>query len=51
VASAMLDTPIKSFPARFRLLQTDPRLLPDLSAAVDVANADREAGGVAGGTK
>jgi|SRR5687768_9248886 len=38
VASSMLDTPIKSFPARFRLLQTDPRLLPDLSAAVDVTN-------------
>jgi multidrug resistance efflux pump len=36
VASAMLDTPIKSFPARFKLLQTDSRLLPDLSAAVDV---------------
>jgi multidrug resistance efflux pump len=36
VASSMLDTPIKSFPARFKLLQTDPRLLPDLSAAVDV---------------
>jgi multidrug resistance efflux pump len=51
VASAMLDTPIKSFPARFRLLQTDSRLLPDLSAAVDVSNTEREAGSGAGGAK
>ena len=36
VASSNLDTPIRVFPARFRLEQTDPRLLPDLSAGVDI---------------
>lgn len=36
VASSGLDSPIKFFPARFRLQQSDPRLLPDLSAAVDI---------------
>ncbi|MBY0506543.1 MAG: HlyD family secretion protein [Bryobacteraceae bacterium] len=34
VASSALGSPIKNFAARFRLLGTDPRLLPDLSAAV-----------------
>ena len=37
VASSGFDSPIKTFGARFRLLSTDPRLLPDLSAAVDIA--------------
>jgi multidrug resistance efflux pump len=36
VASSGFDSPIKTFGARFRLLSTDPRLLPDLSAAVDI---------------
>jgi hypothetical protein len=36
VAAASLDTPIKTFPARFKLLASDPHLLPDLSAAVDI---------------
>jgi len=36
VASSALGVPIKTFSARFRLLQTDPHLLPDLSAAVIV---------------
>jgi hypothetical protein len=27
---------VKSFTARFRLDQSDPHLLPDLSAAVDI---------------
>jgi HlyD family secretion protein len=36
VATAALGTPIKTFTARFRLDQSDPRLLPDLSAAVDI---------------
>lgn len=36
VAAAALGSPIKTFAARFRISQTDPRLLPDLSAAVDV---------------
>lgn len=34
VAAAPLGSPIKNFTARFRLLQRDNRLLPDLSAAV-----------------
>ena len=36
VAAAALGAPIKTFAARFRLEQTDPHLLPDLSAAVIV---------------
>jgi multidrug resistance efflux pump len=34
VATAALGSPIKNFPARFRIEQSDPRLLPDISAAV-----------------
>ena len=34
VATTALGSPIKQFIARFRLDETDPRLLPDLSAAV-----------------
>ncbi len=34
VATTALGSPIKNFTARFRLEQHDPRLLPDLSAAV-----------------
>jgi HlyD family secretion protein len=34
VATAALGSPIKNFTARFRLEGSDPRLLPDLSAAV-----------------
>jgi HlyD family secretion protein len=34
VATTALGSPIKNFTARFRLEATDPRLLPDLSAAV-----------------
>jgi multidrug resistance efflux pump len=36
VASSALESPIKTFSARFRLLSSDPHLLPDLSAAVDI---------------
>lgn len=36
VASSALGSPVKAFAARFRLLQSDPHLLPDLSAAVDI---------------
>jgi len=36
VASPGLDSPIKYFPALFRIDQRDPRLLPDLSAAVEI---------------
>lgn len=35
-ASAGLGSPIKYFSARFRIDQRDPRLLPDLSAAVEI---------------
>ena len=36
VATAGLGVPVKTFVGRFVLTQSDPRLLPDLSAAVDV---------------
>jgi multidrug resistance efflux pump len=36
VASSGMDDPIKTFSARFRLSQSDPHLLPDLSAAIDI---------------
>ncbi len=36
VASSGFDSPIKYFYARFRIDQRDPRLLPDLSAAVEI---------------
>ena len=36
VAAAAIGSPIKTFLARFRLDETDPRLLPDLSAVVVV---------------
>jgi hypothetical protein len=34
VASSAIGSPIKTFFARFRLEQSDPHLLPDLSAAI-----------------
>jgi hypothetical protein len=37
VATTALGSPIKQFSARFRLEETDPRLLPDLSAAVIIS--------------
>jgi HlyD family secretion protein len=36
VASSGFDSPIKFFTAKFRIDQRDPRLLPDLSAAVEI---------------
>ena len=36
VATSALGMSVKSFIARFRLDQSDPHLLPDLSAAVDI---------------
>lgn len=36
VATSPLGMSVKSFTARFRLNQSDPHLLPDLSAAVDI---------------
>lgn len=35
-ASSALGSSVKTFSARFRLEQSDPHLLPDLSAAVDI---------------
>lgn len=37
VATSALDSPIKTFNALFRITQLDPRLMPDLSASVEVA--------------
>jgi HlyD family secretion protein len=37
VAASALESPIKTFTARFRLDKSDPHLLPDLSAAVVLA--------------
>jgi multidrug resistance efflux pump len=36
VASGGMQSPIRTFSARFRVLTTDPHLLPDLSAATDI---------------
>ena len=36
VATAGLDSPIRTFSARFRLFGRDPRLLPDLSASLEI---------------
>jgi multidrug resistance efflux pump len=36
VASSALGSPLKTFGARFLFEQTDPHLLPDLSAAADI---------------
>jgi multidrug resistance efflux pump len=36
VASGGMQTPIRTFSARFRLVGSDPHLLPDLSAAIDI---------------
>lgn len=41
VAASALGSPVKTFLARFRVLETDPRLLPDLSAVV-VIEPDRQ---------
>ncbi len=36
VATSLLDSMVRTFPARFRLDDQDPHMLPDLSAAVDL---------------
>jgi HlyD family secretion protein len=36
VATAGLDSPIRTFSARFRITGRDPRLLPDLSASLEI---------------
>lgn len=37
VATAGLESPVKSFTARFRILQRDNRILPDLSGSLEIA--------------
>jgi HlyD family secretion protein len=46
MASSALGSPVKTFSAVFKLDKTDPRLMPDLSAAV-VLNPGTSPGGVA----
>ncbi len=36
VATAAMGSPVRSFAARFKMDKADPRILPDLSAAVDI---------------
>jgi HlyD family secretion protein len=36
VATAGLESPVRSFAAKFRIGQRDPRLLPDLSASLEI---------------
>jgi hypothetical protein len=42
VAAAAVGSPIKTFAARFRLDQTHPQLLPDLSAAVIIESGEEQ---------
>lgn len=42
IAIAGLDSPVRSFSARFKVLSEDPRLLPDLSAALEIERATRK---------
>lgn len=44
VATAGLESPVKSFTARFRIQQRDPRILPDLSSSLEIV-ADTSKGG------
>ena len=46
VATSALGSSIRSFSARFRLDQSDPHLLPDLSAAIDIQAPDGPEGPV-----
>jgi HlyD family secretion protein len=36
IATAGLDSPVRTFSARFRVAEQDPRLLPDLSASLEI---------------
>ena len=42
VATSLLDSAVRTFPARFRLDEQNPHLLPDLSAAVDIEVISKE---------
>jgi hypothetical protein len=44
VASSALGSPIKTFTAMFRIDRGDPRLLPDLSAALVIEQKPAKAG-------
>lgn len=44
VATAGLESPVKSFTARFRIVQRDNRILPDLSSSLEIAVEARPAG-------
>lgn len=46
VATSTLGSSIRTFSARFRLDQSDPHLLPDLSAAIDIQARDGPEGPV-----
>jgi multidrug resistance efflux pump len=41
VATAGLESPVKSFSTKFRINQKDPRLLPDLSASLEIEVGSR----------
>jgi len=42
VATSGLESPVKTFTARFRIVQQDARLLPDLSAGLEISRAGSE---------
>ena len=44
VATAGLESPVKSFTARFRIRERDPRILPDLSSSLEIAAAAGQGG-------
>ncbi len=41
IATAGMDSPVRTFSARFKVLTDDPRLLPDLSAALEIVREVR----------
>ena len=47
VATSGFDTPVRAFTAIFRIRQQDPRLLPDLSAALEIGTSPDAAEGAA----
>jgi HlyD family secretion protein len=44
VATSGLESPVKSFTARFRIQQRDPRILPDLSSSLEIATETGKGG-------
>jgi multidrug resistance efflux pump len=49
VATSGIDSPVRAFTAIFRIQQQDPRLLPDLSAALEIETAPGLAEGAPAG--